>query len=96
MECLVELVWSAPEARVLEGSRLGEEFRAREENRTGEPSREVAAEVGVDVEAEGEGNLEGSVGNCETWDLNVELSVVSLVDGRTGCDGASASLAALG
>lgn len=69
----------------------------REENRTGEDSREETAEFVVDAVVEGAGILGESQGTCEvTCGLAAGLlTAVSLADRCTGSDAASASLAPL-
>lgn len=98
LECRVGLARSRLGFRDCEETRLWEEeLRVREENRTGEDSREDTAEFVVDAVDEGAGILGESQG---TWAVTCGLAVVlltahSLADRCAGSDAASASLAPL-
>ena len=98
LECRVGLARSWLGFRDCEETRLWEEeFKAREENRTGEDSRDETAEFVVDAVVEGAGIFGESQGN---WEVICGLAAVlltapSLADRCTGSDAASASLAPL-
>lgn len=76
---------------------MGEDFRVREEGRTGEASREEAAEFVVDADVEGVGNLGESLGPCVViCDVTIVLSpAFSAADRCAGSDATSASWAPL-